>query len=84
MAKAKEYVRWAIDGEVGLYVGQFLTRKAAIEDHLKARYDIDSTWGRGLSTTHLEFWHKCQAKGDRAVKVRIIVPARPGHGGHAA
>lgn len=74
MGKTKEYARWAIVGDVGLYVGQYLSRKAAIEDHIRARYGTPASWGRRLSTEQLEAWHKCQAKGDRAVKVRIIVP----------
>jgi hypothetical protein len=75
MAKTKEYSRWAIVGEVGLYCGQHLTRKEAISEHVQMRYGVDRfTFGQGLSTTQLEMWHKCRAKGDRCVKVRIIVP----------
>ena len=75
MAKTKEYSRWAIVGEVGLYCGQHLTRKDAIAEHVEMRYGIGRyTLGRGLSTAQLEMWHKLQAKGDRAVKIRIIVP----------
>lgn len=75
MARTKEYRRWAIIGEVGLYVGQCLTRKDAIAEHIEARYDVPrNSFGRGLSTTQLELWNKCKAKGDRAVRVRIIVP----------
>jgi len=74
MAKTKEYTRWAIVGEVGLYVGQYLTRKDAISDHIRARYGVAGTWQRGLSAGQLQLWRKMQAKGDRAVKVRIIVP----------
>ncbi len=74
MAKTKVYIRWAIVGEVGLYIGQWLTRKDAIADHVNIRYGVETSWGRSLSTRQLELWHQCQAKGDRAVKVRIIVP----------
>ena len=50
MARKKSYIRWAVVGEVGLYVGQYLTRKDAIADHIKARYGVASSWGRGLNT----------------------------------
>lgn len=71
--KPKEYIRWAIHGEIGLYCGQHLTRKDAISEHVEARYGVSRSFRRGLNTTQLEMWHKCRAKGDRAVKVRITV-----------
>lgn len=75
---AKEYIRWAIVGDVGLYCGQHLTRKDAITEHVSMRYGVERwTVGRGLSPTQLEMWRKCQAKGDRAVKVRISLVGSP-------
>lgn len=75
MAKTKEYVRWSIIGENGLYVDQRLTRVDAIVKHVSDLYGVNG-WsiGRGLTTEQLEAWNKCRANGDRAVKVRIIVP----------
>lgn len=67
----KTYTRWAIVGEVGLYTGQWLTRKDAISEHVEIRYGIPKSYSRGLSTSQLELWAKCRAKGDRAVKVSI-------------
>lgn len=47
---------WAICGEVGLYVGWWLTRAAAIKEHCRLT-------GRD--------WKYCRRRGDRAVKIEI-------------
>lgn len=73
MAKTKEYTRWAITGDCGLYVGQYLTRRDAIADHVSHR-DKSLSKFAPLDDDQLAVWKKCQAQGDRAVKVRIIVP----------
>lgn len=72
MAK-RVFSRWAIVGEVGLYVGQQLTRKAAIAEHVDAKYAVGHWVGRRLSTAQLEAWHKCRAMGDQVVKVSITI-----------
>lgn len=55
----KEFNRgWAIVGNCGIYIGWWLTRREAIKQH----------------TTDLgKSWSKCRSKGDRAVKIQIIV-----------
>lgn len=72
MAK-RVFTRWAIVGEVGLYVGQCLTRADAIAEHVSAKYGTSRWVSRGLSTEQLAAWHKCRAKGDQAVKVSITI-----------
>lgn len=52
----KKEIRWVIVGNCGLYTGQWLTRKRAIEVH---------TWELGKT------WAECQKNGDRAVKAEI-------------
>jgi len=73
MARKQEYIRWAIVGDAGLYVGQCLTRNDAIAEHVQARYGISQWSNRVLSQTQRECWEKCRAKGDRAVKVKITL-----------
>jgi len=53
--------RWAIVGKYGLYVGQYLSRRDAIEGHTKMI---------GQS------WRKCHKRGDRFVKVIITWEAK--------
>lgn len=48
--------RWVIVGRHGLYVGQWLTRREAVADHIKAL---------GKS------WAEARAVGDQAVKAFI-------------
>jgi hypothetical protein len=56
MEEKKEETRWVIIGIHGLYVGQWLTRKAAIHDHC---CDKGKTW------------EYCKKNGDRVVKAKI-------------
>jgi hypothetical protein len=53
----KKEIRWVIIGNCGLYTGQWLTRRDAIEQHCR---EIDYSW------------EACRKKGDRAVKATII------------
>lgn len=74
MASAK---RWAIVGNCGLYVGQELTRAAAIAKHVHdgrlfgepevSRWAIHGI----LSPDQRAIWRRCRKNGDRAVKVTI-------------
>ena len=76
MARKKEYIRWAIAGQCGLYVGQRQTRQDAIAEHVSQLYGVSPyvAWKRGgLDESQREAWERCKAKGDRAVKVRIII-----------
>lgn len=75
MGRSKAYERWAIVGENGLYVDQRLTRIDAIVKHVSDLYGVKE-WasGRALTDEQAEAWQKCRSSGDRAVKVRIIVP----------
>ena len=54
-----EVFRWVIVGTYGLYTGQWLTRDAAIEYHVR---------GKGKT------WARCRQAGDRAVKAQIRWP----------
>lgn len=56
MSEYMESARWAIVGVHGLYTGQWLTRRDAIEAHTEA-----------LGVT----WAYCRKKGDRAVPIQI-------------
>lgn len=73
MAETKEYVRWAITGNCGLYVGQYLTRQDAIADHVWHR-DVTLSKFAPLDDKQLAVWQRCKSLGDKAVKVRILVP----------
>ncbi len=70
----KQYTRWAITGECGLYTGQYLTRREAIADHV---WHLDRPVSRFAGSTldpgQLKIWRRCQARGDRAVKVSITI-----------
>lgn len=57
MKKIKE-IRWGIIGDLGLYIGQCLTRKEMIKEHIE---DIGITW------------KEAKKKGDKAVKLKIEV-----------
>ena len=78
MAK-QEFIRWAIIGQCGLYIGQRHTRRDAIAEHVsKARQRNEpevsgSCWGGTLSADHIAIWKRCQKRGDRAVKIKISV-----------
>jgi hypothetical protein len=71
--KTKTDTRWFIVGVHGLYIGQWLTRKSAIEGHC-----LDYIWGHETTpATPFELeteWKRCRADGDRAVKVKITYP----------
>lgn len=70
----KTYVRWAIISDhQGLYTGQCCTRRDAIAEHVGDLYGVSRWAGAGLDPKQRDCWRECQAKGDRAVKVRIIV-----------
>lgn len=71
MPRKKQYTRWAIAGECGLYVGQRFTRKDAIAEHVSMLYGTSDYVGWQLDDAQREAWDKCRAKGDRAVKVTI-------------
>ncbi len=82
-ARTRAYERWAIVGEHGLYVDQRLTRIDAIVKHVSDLYGVNGwSGGRALTDEQEAAWKKCKANGDRAVKVRIIVPVKgaPDHG----
>lgn len=69
----KDYIRWAIAGESGLYVDQRLSRVEAIANHVRDLYGVPHTHGRGLDTDQLKAWERCKRNGDRAVKVRMTI-----------
>jgi hypothetical protein len=73
MARKKEYIRWAITGECGLYVGQRLTMRDAIAEHISDIHGVSPYVGNGLDSNQRAAWDLCRQKGDRAVKVRIIL-----------
>ena len=54
---------WGICGRLSLYEGTYLSRKAAIDDHILALY--------GTLNNRDKNWEECRANGDRAVKLRI-------------
>jgi hypothetical protein len=60
--KTKTEKRWFIVGNCGLYVGQWLTRIAAIHTHTSEK-------GRD--------WRYCRAHGDRAVKLPVTYQITP-------
>ena len=68
--------RWGIVYADGLYVGQWLTRAAAIAEHSAKARRMDEpetsqfVWG-GLSDDQREAWERCRKRGDRAVKLTI-------------
>lgn len=74
MARKRTYTRWAITGECGLYVGQRMTRRDAIAEHVSEKFAGVSRYaGNGLDASQRAAWLKCLELGDRAVKVRITV-----------
>jgi hypothetical protein len=72
MARTKQYVRWAIEGECGLYVGQCLTKAQAIAEHVATRDKSLSAFAP-LDMAQRERWRKCKVLGDRAVKIKITI-----------
>lgn len=52
----KKVKRWVIVGVHGLYTGQWIKRKEAIEQHCE---DLGKTWDY------------CKKKGDKAIKAEI-------------
>jgi hypothetical protein len=64
------WTRWAILGSTGLYEGQTLTRRDAIEQHVARECGIyrykPNIHGKAL-------WKQRCAYGDRAVKIRITL-----------
>lgn len=73
MAKKRVYARWAIAGAYGLYVGQRLTRRDAIAEHVSDKFGVSRYAGNGLDTEQMAAWAQCVKLGDRAVKVRITI-----------
>lgn len=73
MARKKEYIRWAIYGECGLYVGQRQTMKDAIAEHVAAKYGVSPYVVRELDESQREAWNICKKNGDRAVRIRITL-----------
>ena len=59
--------RWVITGAYGLYVGQELTRRAAIRKHCADLYIIPSP----RFATVLSAWKHRRKYGDRAVRATI-------------
>jgi hypothetical protein len=68
----KQYIRWAIIGESGLYVGQCLTKRDAIAEHVATRNKALSAFAP-LDDAQLAEWNRCKKNGDRAVKVTITI-----------
>jgi hypothetical protein len=67
---AEQWIRWAIIGDCGLYVGQYLTREDAIADHVWSR-DASLRKFAPLDDEQRAQWRKCKSQGDRAIKVLI-------------
>lgn len=77
MKKKYKHTRWVItydDGE--LYVGQWMSRNAAIAAHVSQIRRVDepevseSAWN-GLTKDHRKIWARCRRDGDRATKATI-------------
>ena len=68
MSTQKSEIRWVIVGKHGLYVGQWLTRKDAIYDHVRALYGFNYF----LHDAIMKQWKECRAKGDRAIKATVV------------
>jgi len=63
---------WAIVGDHGLYIGFHFIRREMIAQHIGDIYGVQRfCLGSKLNRSQVEAWHKCQRKGDRAVKVKI-------------
>ena len=67
---------WAIIGLYGLYIGWAQTRKAMIAEHVHNKCRATEEQPSQFATSALdplqrERWKRCQAEGDRAVKVTI-------------
>ena len=73
MARKQEYIRWGVIGECGLYVGQRQTRKDAIAEHVSMLYGVSPYVQGALDEGQREAWDICRKKGDRAVKLKIII-----------
>lgn len=74
-SKRKRTVRWAVIGNAGLYIGQWLTKGDAISHHLEVRYGLSlhrNAIGRLVfGPEQAKAWARCKKTGDRAVKVTI-------------
>ncbi len=69
--KKRIYHRWGIIGNCGLYVGQRLTRKDAITEHVTARYE---GWPNTPPEAERErLWAVARRLGDRVVKLKIRI-----------
>lgn len=71
--------RWVIiyknDGFIGqgLYIDQQITRVEAIAKHVACYEDVSSfTRDGGLTDAQRAAWKRCRARGDRAVKAKIV------------
>lgn len=62
-------IRWVIIGTVGLYTGQWLTRKDAIEAHTRAWYD--GYPANPPDSERQRLWKQCRRRGDRAIQAAI-------------
>jgi hypothetical protein len=60
----REYIRWAIAGECGLYVGQQMTRQDAIAEHVAVKYGVSPYVSHRLDEAQSEAWGICKKKGD--------------------
>ena len=70
----KKEQRWVIVGRIGLYTGQWQTRRDAIAEHVDALEGAGSERRRYLTTEQTRAWDRCKGRGDRAVKVTISYP----------
>lgn len=76
----KAEIRWVIIGAGPiLYVGQSLTRRDMIAQHVHD-VEVNEMGGRiseftrsGLDATQAAAWKRCQDRGDRCVKATITV-----------
>ena len=64
---------WAILGDCGLFVGWHPIRREMIAQHLSDLYDTPRFTSGKLSPTQADLWRKRQAKGEKAVKIKISV-----------
>jgi hypothetical protein len=62
-------IRWAIVGRHGLYTGQSLTRRGAIQNHV--RYFWPGFPKTPPDDITRKLWATCRKRGDRAVKVAV-------------
>lgn len=71
----QKWIRWAIIGSCGLYVGQSLARKDAVRYHVTMLFFFPE---RPSDELVREVWKKCRRKGDAVIKVSIRPITRKG------